>query len=53
MITAGPYVYVGTTISPTNRLGIATGYIHFVKLRRRDRALGRLVALYVLWKAVV
>lgn len=52
MVGFGPYVYVGTTLGRTNRWGVAKGYVHFVKVRRRDRALGFLLALYALWKAV-
>lgn len=47
----GPYVYVGTTLGRTNRWGVAKGHIHFVKVRRNE-VLGRLLALYALWRAV-
>jgi hypothetical protein len=48
----GDHAYVGVTPTGRARLGVQTYRVTFVRIRRLDRTLGGLLALYALWCAL-
>lgn len=48
----GDSAYVGVQPVGRQRRGIQKFLLVFVRIRKRDRALGRLIALYALWCAL-
>jgi hypothetical protein len=48
----GPYQLVGVVPATSTERGMVRFRLQFIRVRRRDRALGRLIALYALATAL-